>query len=68
MWDGASWTNSTARLLPSSCQPAPMRCIHASGAYSLRPWVSPRGALTDKRKLSGNFRRQLVNAAGPGQR
>jgi hypothetical protein len=30
--------------------------------------VSRRSAVTDKRKLSGNFRRQLLNADGPGQR
>jgi hypothetical protein len=66
--EGGSWTSSTARLSPGSCQPAVMRCSHVSGAYSLRAWVRPRGALTDSRKQSGNLSRQLLNAAGRGQR
>ena len=65
---GASWTSSTARLPPSSCQPAAMRASQASGAYSLRPRVRPRGALTDSQKPSGSRCRQPQNAAGRGHR
>ena len=48
--EGGSWTSSTARLPPSSCQPSPIRCSHVSGAYSLRAWVSPRGGLDGQAK------------------
>ena len=67
-WDGGSWTSSTARLSPSSCQPSPSRGIHSSGRYSFRACVRPRGAFTDSRNPSGSRRRQPANADGRGQR
>jgi hypothetical protein len=41
---------------------AVIRPTQYSGAYSLRPWVSARGALTDRRKPAGSRRCQDVNA------
>jgi hypothetical protein len=65
---GPSWTSRTARLSPSSCQPAAMCSTQSPGSRSLRAWVRPRGALTDMRKPSGSCSRQARNVAGRGQR